>query len=177
MANNESVIYKGEVFAVLNTGRYYCSGRHGGKNVGNERLLHRRIWVEHNGKIPENHHIHHIDDNWRNNNIENLECIEASEHSRLHMEERFKDDTYREKNRRQLIESSEKAKEWHKSEEGREWHKQHAKKQFSKREYKTYKCEVCGKEAPLELSRDPVCSHFVRNTVELWTKCRRLKVL
>ena len=89
MANNESVIYKGEVFAVLNTGRYYCSGRHGGKNVGNERLLHRRIWVEHNGKIPENHHIHHIDDNWRNNNIENLECIEASEHSRLHMEERL----------------------------------------------------------------------------------------
>ena len=72
MIKNESIVYKDETFFVLNTGKYYHSGCHG-KNANPERLLHRRIWTEHNGEIPSDHHIHHINKNWRDNRIENLE--------------------------------------------------------------------------------------------------------
>lgn len=44
--------------------------------------LHRRIWEQKNGPIPEGFHIHHIDGNKENNDISNLECISKGEHSR-----------------------------------------------------------------------------------------------
>jgi hypothetical protein len=67
----ESVTYKGEKYYIQSSGRYYQS-RH---KVLGERSLHRRVWVEHNGPIPEKHDIHHKDENWRNNDIKNLECL------------------------------------------------------------------------------------------------------
>lgn len=144
MASDRSVVYKGEVFSVLNTGRYYCSGRHGGKYAGDERLLHRRIWVEHNGAIPADHHIHHINEDWRDNRIENLECIPAFEHQRMHMLDRFESDEYREQNKADLDAARLKASEWHGSPEGLAWHSAHAKEQAAKREYKMYNCTECG---------------------------------
>lgn len=146
MAKNESVIYKGEMFTVLNTGRYYCSGRHKGKNAANERLLHRRIWTEHNGAIPPGNCIHHIDCNWRNNNIENLGCISSGDHQRNHMAERFKDGEYRIKNSQQLRAANDKAKSWHSSPEGVEWHKKHGKNVFGSIVGKEYECEECRKK-------------------------------
>lgn len=152
MADNERVVYRGEVFAVLNTGRYYCSGRHGGKYAGDERLLHRRVWSDHYGKIPDGHTIHHIDGNWRNNEIENLECIPFSEHARMHMRERFKSEEYRVQNSKSLELAKEAAKAWHASEKGREWHSQHGRSVAAGLPYTEYVCIVCGKSF---LSRNP----------------------
>ena len=39
-----------------------------------EPLLHRRIWVEHNGPIPEGHQVMFKDGNKRNFAIDNLFC-------------------------------------------------------------------------------------------------------
>ena len=47
-------------------------------------LVHRYIWEQLNGKIPDGYHIHHKDENKLNNSIDNLECISASEHAKLH---------------------------------------------------------------------------------------------
>lgn len=44
----------------------------------------RRIWAQANGPIPVGCHIHHIDHDHTNNNLENLACMPASEHGRLH---------------------------------------------------------------------------------------------
>jgi len=50
----------------------------------NMEFVHRYIWEQANGKIPDRYHIHHKDENKLNNNLDNLELISASEHTRLH---------------------------------------------------------------------------------------------
>jgi hypothetical protein len=50
-----------------------------------KNYLHRDVWESIHGKIPEGHHIHHMDENPLNNEIENLECVSAHDHmSRKH---------------------------------------------------------------------------------------------
>lgn len=51
---------------------------------GDRHYLHHRVWVEHNGPIPEGRVIHHCDRNKANNAIENLACLTPSEHSHEH---------------------------------------------------------------------------------------------
>lgn len=48
------------------------------------RVYARQIWETHNGPIPEGYHIHHIDGDFRNNNILNLACLSPREHTQLH---------------------------------------------------------------------------------------------
>ena len=47
-------------------------------------LIHRVIWIYCKGDIPKGYHIHHIDGNKANNQIENLQLISPSEHQSLH---------------------------------------------------------------------------------------------
>ena len=49
--------------------------------------LHRMIWEYYNGPIPEGYHVHYIDKNRSNNEIENLALMTGAEHARLHMRE------------------------------------------------------------------------------------------
>lgn len=51
-----------------------------GKNV----LLHRYVWEQNYGKIPEGYEIHHKDHDKTNWDIENLELLIAEEHHRKH---------------------------------------------------------------------------------------------
>jgi len=51
-----------------------------GKNL----KLHRYVWEQFYGLIPEGYVIHHIDNNKHNNKIENLQIMTHSEHSSLH---------------------------------------------------------------------------------------------
>lgn len=48
--------------------------------------LQRAVWTYFNGEIPDDdvYHIHHIDGNTDNNNIENLVLITRSEHGKIH---------------------------------------------------------------------------------------------
>lgn len=46
--------------------------------------LHRDVWTWHNGTIPPNHDIHHVDFNKDNNQIENLQCLSRRQHLQLH---------------------------------------------------------------------------------------------
>lgn len=52
--------------------------------------LHRQIWIDIYGPIPDKHSIHHKDGNPENNFIENLEMLSSRDHSIKHMEERRK---------------------------------------------------------------------------------------
>jgi HNH endonuclease len=45
---------------------------------------YRKIYEDYYGKIPKGYHIHHIDGNPLNNDINNLECVSSEEHSTIH---------------------------------------------------------------------------------------------
>jgi len=64
--------------------------RKGGKHKG--RLcscsLHRVIWMEHNGAIPEGMIIHHINGKKKDNRLENLQLLSRKEHKNCHREYR-----------------------------------------------------------------------------------------
>jgi len=48
-------------------------------------LLHRYLWEKyHKKKIPEGYFVHHINHNTKDNSYENLELMEAGEHTRHH---------------------------------------------------------------------------------------------
>ena len=47
-------------------------------------LVHRLIWEEQFGTIPEGIDIHHKDGNKQNNKIENLELLTRKEHKNKH---------------------------------------------------------------------------------------------
>ena len=49
--------------------------------------LHRAVYTNEVGDIPEGYHIHHKDGNQLNNSVENLVCIERSKHMSKHANE------------------------------------------------------------------------------------------
>ena len=52
---------------------------------GKLQRVHRWVWEQHHGKIPEGHVIHHLNGSKTDNRVENLKAIEHGEHSRLTM--------------------------------------------------------------------------------------------
>lgn len=44
-------------------------------------FLHRHNWEKHNGEIPENYDVHHLDGDKEHNKIENLACLSKAEHT------------------------------------------------------------------------------------------------
>lgn len=132
--------------AVFN-GRKYRRDKHTGyylNSVHRERL-HRAVWQYHFGSIPEGYHIHHIDGDKANNEIDNLALIHGSNHCAYHTMK------YATANYSKVIENlkknaTPKAAEWHKSEEGRQWHSEHAKAIIANRKPKNFSCLNCGKD-------------------------------
>lgn len=47
-------------------------------------LIHRLVWEEEKGKIPEGMIIHHKNGNKKDNRIENLQLVNRSEHRNIH---------------------------------------------------------------------------------------------
>ena len=127
--------YKGLKFTRDDKTGYYL-------NSTNKIRMHRYVWECNYGAIPEGYHIHHIDHDKSNNNIENLKLMKADEHMSLHGQangianvesgllERIRPMT----------------KEWHASDEGHKWHKEHYEKTKDKlHAKKEFKCDNCGK--------------------------------
>lgn len=144
MAEADEVEFNGIVFRRypksenLADRRYYRpSGDHVKDGV---EALHREVWKAHNGEIPDGHHIHHIDGDPTNNDIDNLECVTPKEHAERHPENNLTPEDIRK--------GVEAAKAWHKSEEGSEWHSEHWENSLGNlfADPKTRECDYCGEE-------------------------------
>lgn len=121
------------------TGYYLCHD-----TPGTGTRLHRDIWEHYNGAIPDGYSIHHKDHDKSNNEIDNLQIMENSAHSKLHQAELT--DEQKRKQKENMKKALPYACKWHKSEEGREWHSKHALKQWENKEPISYICDNCGKE-------------------------------
>ena len=106
--------------------------------------LHRVVWETSNGEIPAGYHVHHVDGDTTNNDIDNLNLVHGSLHARFESKKRFKENPEWVKEfQKKGIEA---AKEWHKSEEGLKWHSEHGKKTWVNRDTTTRQCDECGNE-------------------------------
>lgn len=142
MPKSEYVDYCGERFYIQSSKRYFQSGR---KNTS-ERLLHRRIWSDVNGPIPDGMVIHHKDGDWKNNNINNLELLPNVEHCKVHMDIRWRNAEQAVVFIEGLEKAREKAKEWHRSVEGREWHTENGKLSWQNKKTTMVSCVVCSSD-------------------------------
>ena len=122
--NKEYKLHEGE--------RYFSRG---------PNKMHWDVWEYHNGKRKKGFHIHHIDENPHNNDIGNLEEIEASKHLSAHLKQRAINNPEWLKGFMQKGRAA--AKIWHASEEGLKWHSELGKISWINREYNTKTCEIC----------------------------------
>lgn len=113
----------------------------GGYKFSKGTRVHRLVWTNHNGAIPEGSVVHHKNGIKDDNRIENLELMTLSEHASLHAPDTR---VGRLKGLPKMLEA---ARLWHKGPAGKDWHKKnyqltkdrlHAKK--------PHVCEQCGKE-------------------------------
>ena len=124
------------------------------------KKLHREVWKYYYGDIPKGFHIHHIDENPKNNDISNLKLLSDSEHKSLHMQERMQNPAYIQELKDRMAYARKSASKWHGSEEGLEWHREHAKNTIGKIQPQKFICEHCGKEFwRRPVGKNKFCSH------------------
>ncbi len=102
--------------------------------------LHRIIWEDHFGPIPEGFCIHHKDGNKENNDVFNLECISRKDHAKHHWD---KDDGSK---KAKVKENLKKAHLWRSTKEGKEYSSAHHKKLWKNAKLYNRTCTICSKE-------------------------------
>lgn len=117
---------------------YKCGDYYQRKGV----RLHRVVWEYHNGEIPKGYHIHHIDGDRSNNDIDNLTLLSEHDHLSMHMSKEER----KEQSREDIHKAIEAAAKWHGTKEGIEWHSKHAKEYWDNAPMQTYTCTWCGEE-------------------------------
>lgn len=67
-------------------GRRYTLKEHGYYRAteGDREYLHRAMWMNEVGPIPDDHDIHHLDHDKTHNTIGNFECLSKADHARLY---------------------------------------------------------------------------------------------
>lgn len=68
-------VYDGKKFSLRCSGYYSLT-------KDDRCLMHRYVWENEKGKIPEGWDIHHINNDKADNRISNLECLSKSEHTK-----------------------------------------------------------------------------------------------
>lgn len=128
-------------------------------NAKTHERLHRYVWAYYNGAIPDGYHIHHKDENKRNNSLDNLACMPGNAHT-SHHSRKYADENH-EKMVENLVENAiPKASAWHKSDEGRAWHRENAARTIMMQKQTEMICDFCGKTY---LSFDHSTNRFCSN--------------
>jgi len=75
-------------FQTLNGVKYYVSPETGyySRRYPRSEFMHRAVWIDAHGEIPDGYHIHHKNHDKSDNRPANLQCMSASDHSMLHAE-------------------------------------------------------------------------------------------
>jgi len=128
---------------------------------GGKGFLHRHIWEYYFGPIPENCHIHHLDNDTGNNELNNLCLISGQKHLSDHGKKTMLRKMEEDPNwLLHLKKIRVKASEWHSSEEGIEWHKKHAVKTIQSRPIIEIVCDNCNSTFKTQGNgRDRFCSN------------------
>lgn len=127
---------------------------------GTSRYLHRVIYEDEYGEIPEGCQVHHKDHDRLNNDLSNLVALKSKDHQ-LHHQNAM---TLEQKEARRinlLVNAIPKAVEWHGSDEGKAWHMEHYENtKDALRKKHTRKCAQCGNDTESHLKNiNAFCSN------------------
>jgi len=127
---------------------------------GNPEFLHRRVFEDNYGPIPEGFHVHHIDGDPSNNDPSNLVAVSRKDHSRLHW-----NDERAMRLRQHLDTIRPLSKAWHSSPEGREVHRRIGALAYKNFIPATKQCAYCGKDFKTRMlgHQDKFCSNACRS--------------
>lgn len=155
--------FEGQRYVLCGKGYYRCTHYRPGKDkfrIVDTSVLHRDVWVYHNGPIPKGYVIHHIDLNKANNKVENLQMMSKQEHNRLH---------------RTKYQDTDVLFAWTKTSEGREAFK--AALEAGRNKKGIYRarntCKQCGKEYVAEAGKrinQSFCSSLCRSEYRSYRK-------
>lgn len=120
---------------------------------------HVWVWKHHNGNIPNGMHIHHIDCNKSNNQIENIQLLTCKEHREKHFSKERAD-----KNLIHIESIRPLTKDWHRSEKGLEWHREHGLKTWHERQPFQVTCRQCGKIEKTKTYHQGFCSNSCKSS-------------
>lgn len=161
MKTPKTILFNGHKYGW--SGHYYTLYNYGKSKA--PTTLQRAVWEFHNGAIPEGCHIHHKDEDPKNNHIDNLECLTVSEHMKLHGD--ASEWSRSQENIEHLRSINHLAKDWHKSSEGAEWHVKHGKEAWEKREWHKKTCSACNVEYETPWSnKSKYCSDKCRSKMQ-----------
>ncbi len=149
--------FNGKAYRLYRGERYFSRGT---------KRLHRVVWEFHNGPIPKNFHIHHVDHNPHNNVIENLSLINPYEHLMAHMTPSRRAVAKAWVNKIRPL-----TKKWHASKEGRAWHRAHGKATWVGRKLFKKKCAFCKKSYKTKV---PSHSQYCHQNCKMKARRRRL---
>ncbi len=120
------------------------------------------MWELFNGKVEKGFHVHHIDHNKFNNEIDNLTVVSKEKHRKIHADEMSEE--LKQKLAKNVIERAvPAAKAWHKSEAGKEWHSKHAIEIFKNKDLLNYNCTYCDKVFETKRTYGNKENHFCSN--------------
>ncbi|MFW6120648.1 MAG: HNH endonuclease signature motif containing protein [Petrotogales bacterium] len=166
MENKKVITYKGRKYWISGNGKYFYNDKYNGNGKkGRKKIaLHRKIYEDNFGEIPEGYIVHHKNGDTFNNKPSNLESKPRGKHQSEHVKEWFKDPEYRKKNRKSLKKAQQKARTWHKSKKGREWHKDHYDESLGMAKKHEHTCVICGKKYySTRIKKTKYCSDKCRN--------------
>lgn len=103
--------------------------------------LHRQIWEDHCGPIPEEYQVHHKNGDRLDNRIENLECLHISEHRRVHNAQ--KEIQYQKCKLGSKL-SLRKKRTWYLLKEGKNINSENSKLFWDERAERNKVCVICG---------------------------------
>lgn len=132
--------------------------------------LHREVWEYFNYPIPKGMHIHHLDGDWRNNQIKNLVLLDGHAHLSAHMKkpERV----------RQMREQADRMRPlaiaWHKDPANRQFHVDIAKKSWENKKRVKLSCAHCKTEFTTPF---PNQARFCNQNCKMNARRRRLRGL
>lgn len=135
------VIYKRNPKAKQRAHRVYYNAPRG----SDRDTLHRDIYRDHHGQIPDGWHVHHVDENPLNNHPSNLVALSPADHANVHPGDI---DRRSPEWLAHLDEIRPLAAEWHSSPEGIAWHSENGARTWDEREAQPIEipCASCGGE-------------------------------
>lgn len=149
--NREVRIYSGHRYRRYPESRHLHHRRYFYGTEPRRGFLHRHVWEDTHGPIPDGFDIHHIDEDTGNNDPLNLECLPKPDHKSLH------DSTW-DGQRDHLAEQRKKAALWHSSPEGLAWHSANGKASWVGREHFVFSCGQCGRSFKAFFKRARFCA-------------------